>query len=151
MQIAALVLLAIGLIFGCLGYWLYRKVQNMKTWPSVDGTILHSGVENRVSTDQDGTESVSFTPVVEYQYTVGANKHTGTRIGLSERGYGTRRAAEQRLGIYQPGAGVRVKYNPAEPGSAVLEESGAGLAWVFSGTGAAMIVAGILMLASPSA
>ena len=36
MQIAGLVLLAIGLIFACLGYWFYRKVQNMKTWPSVD-------------------------------------------------------------------------------------------------------------------
>lgn len=150
MQIAGLVLLALGLIFACLGYWLYRKVKGMKTWPFVEGAILNSRVESRVSTDQDGTESTSFTPVVEYRYTVDAHTYGGTRIGLTERGYGTRRGAEQRLGIYRPGATVRVKYNPADPSSAVLEESGAGLAWVFLIIGVAMGIAGLAMLVIPS-
>ncbi len=146
MLIAGLVLFALGVVFAAVGFWFRRKLQRVKTWPSADGNVIESKVVRKVSTDDEGNQSEGYDLAVAYQYAVGERTYTGERIALAETTYGSRQAAEERLARYRPGGAVRVKYDPANPASALLEESGAVLVWVFAGIGAAMLVAGMVLL-----
>ncbi|MFB3828431.1 MAG: DUF3592 domain-containing protein [Bryobacteraceae bacterium] len=147
MLIAGLALLAFSLVFVAAGIWFYRKVQQVKTWPSVSGTILEAGVVRKVSKDEEGNESVGYALAVTYQYAVAGQSYTGTRIALAETTHGSHKAAENQLAKYPLGGTVQVKYDPAAPGSALLEESGALLGWIFAGIGIVIAVIGIVLLA----
>ena len=75
--------------------------------------------------------STTYTPVVEYTYTVNGATLQGKRLspgGTMSYDYNT---AQGILSRYQPGQPVTVHYDPANPTQAVLETKAAGSLLLF--------------------
>jgi hypothetical protein len=121
------IIMSIGLGLFLLGFFQRRKVSASRSWPATTGQISAGRVEvthNRG--DEDTADSITYTPVVQYQYWTGNQWLYGDRIGFVGRGFSTQRQAQAVLANYPVGATVTVYFNPAKPAQAVLERTAAG-------------------------
>lgn len=87
-----------------------------RQWPSAAGTITAAEVR-REGTSRNAT----YVPVVRYEYEVDGRKHVGDRLRAGYLKVGWRSTAERMLQPYPVGAGVPVRYDPADPDSSLLE------------------------------
>ena len=99
-------------------------------WPTAAGTVTMSDVIEEEIEDTDNDKS-SIRKIHRYQvdlryaYQVGKRDFTGFAPNGGWTGvYGTREAAEKAAAQYTNGQPVVVYYDPAQPGSAVLEPGG---------------------------
>ncbi len=112
---------AVGAFF-CLvggpisGYFLtmiFLEAQASGSWPAVSGTILKAEV---------GTTGVDrYFADVRYNYRVGANEFTGSRIRASDGEFDVRDGAEQAIRGLSVGQAIPVFYNPTDPKQALLK------------------------------
>lgn len=110
-----------GVVSLVLGIRNRRKGAESENWPVTDGIITKTWVSESTSTDEDGWNTYSYTPEVEYQYQLGANTFTSKKISFgSTRSYGQRRKAQKELEAYPINGRVRVYYNPNNPSEAIL-------------------------------
>jgi hypothetical protein len=91
-------------------------------WPTAPGTINHSSIAERYSTDADDNETVSYVAKVRYSYSVGHRYYQGDRVSFG----GTMGDSEGRIARsistkYPVGRPVSVRYDPTHPQRAVLE------------------------------
>jgi len=103
-----------------------REARESVAWPTAPGTILESAVEPREgvpATDQRPTKTSwrSHRAQVRYRYTAGGAERIGTRIEVYQRFHATPEEAARQLAPYPAGAAVTVRFDPADPSSAVLE------------------------------
>ncbi len=107
------------------GIFIYRRSQQgsaakqaTQSWPATTGTVLTSSVQSK----RTGT-SISFYPVVVYQYTVNGQSYQSQHIKAGEQFFNIRIIgdAEATVRRYPSGAQVTVYYNPVNPSEAVLE------------------------------
>lgn len=104
--------MVVGLV--CLMVWRSSKAFAVEGWPITEGEIVGTSLHRGWST-RGGTTDFEC----EYAYTVGGRRYTNDRIhyaGSNDRSEEERRAAE-----YTEGTAVTVRYNPADPGDAVIE------------------------------
>jgi hypothetical protein len=120
-----LVFLVIGVIFLIVGLVATKRAKAAQTWPSMPGTVVRSEVVRHESTDEDGSSSVTFEPVVEYNYSVMGQPFTGKRIAFGANRFNYNKAAEIAA-RYVVGARPAVYYNPDKPKDSVLETSASG-------------------------
>ena len=115
-----------GLI--AVALWLRARAAQSRQWPSVEGTVLESRV--------DDAHLEFMKPVLRYRYAVEGRSHVGFRVAFS--GYGvSRRAMADLVRPYAVGQAVRVFYDPARPASAVLDPRGRSdwVYWLLFGLG----------------
>ena len=115
----SIVFTGIGIVIALFGYTTYKTGVESTDWPTVDGVIIRSEIEQQtVTTEKDGkkkTEVKSY-PKIAYQYQVGGQEYKGTKISfLSSSGN-----ANQIVSQYPKGKTVRVYYNPDKLKQAVL-------------------------------
>lgn len=104
-----------GTALVALSLWLRARSSQSRQWPSVEGTVLASRV--------DDTHLEFMKPVLRYQYAVDGRSYVGFRVAFS--GYGISRQSMARLvQPYSLGQQVRVFYDPGNPASAVLDNRG---------------------------
>ena len=120
-----LVFLVLGVIFLIVGLVATKRAKAAQFWPSMPGTVVRSEIVRHDDTDSDGSSSVSYEPVVEYDYAVMGQPFTGKRIGYGANKFNYKKAAEIAA-RYPVGAQPAVYYNPDKPKDSVLETSGAG-------------------------
>ncbi len=144
-------ILATVFLWAGLGNTWYGWVS--EAWPTAEGRILVSEVEEVLSTRQDrfnGTDLASptprgpivrYRPVIEYQWQVGGNLYERDRRNFSAAvAYEeTREAAEVIAAPYVVGERVSVYYDPDQPSRGILEP---GPHW--DGFGVSVVVAMIL-------
>jgi len=80
-----------------------------------DGVIVSSKLEQH--SDSEGT---SYTPAVEYRYSVGRQEHVGRRINYSWVATSSQ-GARQAIAQYPAGQRVTVYYDPRRPEDSLLE------------------------------
>ena len=132
-------LLGLGLfLFGFFQYW---KVRRSQSWPSVPGTVTGTSIRRDESRDEDGID-VTYVPVVEYQFAVGETWFRGNRLRFDDRGYGSRKKAQEALAGFPVGTPVAVFYNPHKPSQCVLERKQTG-GWVVMAVGVLFLLATI--------
>ena len=92
-----------------------------KTWRPVAGTVLTSSVISR-TIGPDGNQSTLYSPLVNYQFQVGATMHTGTQLRPGDALDPSHRFSSERpeeaatiAGRYPSGAAVTVYYDPEDP------------------------------------
>jgi hypothetical protein len=92
-----------------------------KTWRPVAGTVLTSSVISR-TIGPDGNQSTLYSPLVNYQFQVGATMHTGTQLRPGDALAPSHRFSSERpeeaaaiAGRYPSGAPVTVYYDPDDP------------------------------------
>jgi hypothetical protein len=107
-------------------------------WPTAPGRVTAAVMHTRTNFSSDGAPTVSYQPVVDYDYAVIGAPYHASRIAFGADSFG-RRQAEAVLAKYPPGSAVRVYYNPEKPDEAVLEQSA-------KGTLVFMIVGGLFTL-----
>jgi Protein of unknown function (DUF3592) len=97
----------------------------LRNWQGVQGRILASEIERRRSSSGNGGTSISYYPVVIYEYEVGGRRYQGRRLSFgTEIGWGGfTNQAQKKVAQYPPGSIVPVYYNPENPNDAVLEVS----------------------------
>ena len=102
-------------IFLGIIFFTRRKVAQAAGWPSTLGTVTHSTIEMR-SSSEGGTTPY---PVVHYAYQVMGQPYQANKVmpGMEVGGSGARKVVER----YPMGAQVMVYYNPEKPSEALLE------------------------------
>lgn len=99
-----------------------RKAEAAGTWPSAPGVVQTSAVREKVESDSEGDSETAYYPEVGYRWTVQGQDYAGRRIAFGEAPRFAREAAAQAIcARYPVGAAVSVRYNPDQPGEAVLE------------------------------
>lgn len=142
--IFSLVFLSLGVIFLVMGVVATRRSKTALTWPVIPGAILMTDIVRHEDTDSDGIGSVSFEPLVEYQYSLMGQSYTGKRIAFGANRFNYKKALEI-VSRYPVGAQVNVHYNPEKPKEAVLETSPAG-GKLFTIFGTCMLAVGVVVL-----
>jgi hypothetical protein len=120
--------LCFGLAALILFLAIHRRSKRAQGWPSVRGTVVKSEVEmfrERI----DGSLTTSYRPVVEYSYRVRDRDYRSNQIKLGVTVSGSQAAAAKTAGKYRAGSTVDVHYDPANPGTAALENP-TGMTWL---------------------
>ena len=144
---AVFILVGAGLIV--LAVVQQRKANATKAWPTAPGVILSSRLESHYSHDSDGGSSITYSPEVEYSYTVDGQMHIARQLAVGKANY-DHFVASRKLTPYPQGAQVTVHYDPADPNNAVLETKAAGgvvlltIGFIFAGVGVAFLIVQLL-------
>ena len=125
------------------GLGLRDLANDSATWPTADGVVVTAEVVERSSRGGD-----EFEPRIAYAYVVTGRPYTGHVVRSGGFEYGNRARAEAKLAEYPVGSAVTVRYDPGDPGRAVLEPGGGGDWWLFTGAGIASAVTGAFLLAA---
>jgi len=115
-----IVLFAFGLLnagFLTAIFFLRRKMRQVRTWPSVMGSVLSSSVVYR--SDSEGGRTAY--PNVNYSYQVSGQAYQNAKIKPGPEIGGS--GAGKVVATYPAGTQVMVYYNPQNPAEAVLEKS----------------------------
>jgi hypothetical protein len=117
-------------LFVLMFFFAIRKgMKQSAKWPTVRGQVVKSGTEQFSDTDSDGKSRTMHRPVVEYTYQVHGHAYHGTQIQLMTEVSGSENYAQKKAGKYPAGSSVTVLYDPANPGTAALENS-TGMTWI---------------------
>ena len=114
--------LGLGLFFLNLQLRAMGAARRSKTWPSVTWQIVCSEIQ-RVVTNEEGSEVVSYRPHVEFSYPVAGVAYRSNHIRHGGGTYlsGLKWLANSYVRRYQAGMPVQVSYDPIKPSDAVLE------------------------------
>ncbi|NNF98209.1 MAG: DUF3137 domain-containing protein [Desulfobacteraceae bacterium] len=122
----AILFTGIGIVIALSGYSAYKTGVESRTWPTVDGVIIKSEIEEQTSTTGEGankkTEVKSYAKIA-YEYRIDGQKFESKKISFSQ----TSGNAKQVVDRYRKGTSVRVYYNPDKPKQAVLVAGNSGL------------------------
>lgn len=115
-------LVFIGGIFATIfGIRNRRKASASQNWPAAAGVIANAWVQENQDTDEDGYTSTTYTPKWEYQYKVGQETYSSSRISFGGvTGYGRRKKAQEELNRFPVNSQVRAYYDPTNPSDSVL-------------------------------
>jgi hypothetical protein len=111
-------------------YRVYQEARQSERWPTSDGEITRSEVEER---KEDLTKTV-YWPKVQYRYTVAERVYEGTRVNFDESGSQYSGRIESLVKRFPLGAKVPVYYDrptPRRPCSIRACRSGSGSASEF--------------------
>lgn len=112
------------LIFGGLGYFLYKQNQKAKAvqqaslaWRQTTGTVIRSRVE------VSGGETTSVSPRIIYQYEVNGQTYQNDQLKAGDRFWRvtSSQSAYETVDRYHVGLQVTVFYNPNNPAESALE------------------------------
>lgn len=127
----------VAIIFGIRNR---KKATESQNWPKVMGKITRAEIVEELDTDEEGFTSKTYKPEIEYQYTVGDNEFTSTRISFGgTRTYSSNKKAEETLTNYPLNESVSVFYNPQDSSESVLIQGTKGTM--------GLIIVGIVFLA----
>jgi hypothetical protein len=129
----------IGLIM-LLAYFRARvQATASQTWPSVPGQIVTSEVRHSTSSS-DGHSSTTYSPHIEFTYTVNEQTYQGKHIGFGLT-ISTSSISDARKMVYRFAVGSthKVFYNPQNPVEAVLERK-------IENSGSALLMAILFLL-----
>jgi hypothetical protein len=143
-MVGTLITSLIACVFLAIAAWAFRSVRARRLWPVAPGAVTGGAIRQRTSGVGDD-ESVTFVPVVEYRYQIGAVAYTGSGIGFGEIGYGSRGRAEKVLARYPVGSAIDVYYNPAKPAQTFLEAGGGAIAWSMLAVGVAILMVAVVL------
>jgi Protein of unknown function (DUF3592) len=117
------------------------ELRRAKSWAQISGRIVRSQMEVQRHQFSGEQETVKNVPAVEYEFTVGARKVIGRRIGIGDDALAQPEATLKR---YPVGASVTVYYDAKDPTRCVLERGGPDISKREAATGC---VFGLVLLA----
>lgn len=92
-----------------------------QSWPQAPGTIIEARVGEHTSSGRRGAQSVSYRPRVTARFDVDGRTWRTQTIRFNYLEGGSKDEAAAVAGRYKVGATVPVRYEPGNPGHAVLE------------------------------
>ena len=152
-----LISVGVGLIFAVIGIvmlFMGRRERALakaaSAWSTIGGTVTASRIDHQTRTHRRQGRTytrTTYTPVVEYTYSVGGRALSGTRIFPGSTLSYDLGTAQGIVNRYQAGQPATVHYDAADPTNAVLETSARSgnllmiLGAVFTAIGVVVLVA----------
>ncbi len=100
-----------------------RSFQGTANWPKAAGQVVRAFVYRHERQTPKET-SITFTPVVEYAYSVAEQRYTSEKRDFAPYDCATftdERKAKEIVAAFPPGKAVTVRYNPVVPAQAALK------------------------------
>jgi hypothetical protein len=118
---ALLSLLAIGLV--ALAIHLHVVASTARDWSSTAGVVVASYIRKTGAGNAgEAGDTDTYSPVVKYEYRVGSDPYTGSKIGFGDFFYNWY-SSKSRVRAYPKGSNVTVYFDPQDPSSAVLDRT----------------------------
>lgn len=108
----------------------YRRFSEARNWPSAVGKIIVSKVVRHEDSDTEGKRL--HKPLIEFAYRVDGKDYRSHQLQLGSSTAASQSWAKGITAKYLVGAAVEVRYNPADPGDAALENP-VGILWLALG------------------
>ncbi|MDH3217219.1 MAG: DUF3592 domain-containing protein [Candidatus Krumholzibacteria bacterium] len=154
--LVSVVFVAAGIAMTIRGKGVLGDAKASATWPAAYGKIVTSQVTKKShQSRRNGRQrtTVTYWANLSYRYDVDGLRYTSDTVSFGEYGSDDPEHARDVVHRYPEGKEVEVHYNPTDPEVAVLEPGvsrssylALGLGLVFSITGAALLVGGIIRL-----
>jgi hypothetical protein len=109
----------------------YRRFSEARDWPRAVGKVLVSRVGRHQGGDTEGKGRL-YSPLIEFAYRVDGNDYRSRQIQLGTSTAASESWAKGITAKYPVGAAVEVRYNPADPSDAALENP-TGILWLALG------------------
>ncbi len=123
------IFIGVGAALG-MQFTIMQTASETESWPSVQGTVLESRVEE--SRDNDGERM--YSAYVRYRYEVNGEPYTSDQINIFQGSTGSRRPAQNTVNEYRVESPVEVFYNPDAPADALLQVGATTLLkWLYRG------------------
>ena len=121
-------IMAMGVLLMAAGLYAFtQEPSNTSGWPSVEGTILDSGVNSSSPYGIRGPRIVDYHIWVRYEYVVAGKRYEGSnrRLILSAVAGSTSEWEMRRVSRpeYSRGSRIRAYYDPGKPSHTVLDPS----------------------------
>ncbi|MDO9088334.1 MAG: DUF3592 domain-containing protein [Anaerolineaceae bacterium] len=119
----ALIFLGLGIMLVVLNRKNQKKADVSYSWPSTPGRLVSAEVKQSLSVeDEFGQSKPIYYPEVRYEYEVNGRTFPGKRLsfGGSET-FANGNDASNRIAGFEPGAVLKVYYDPNDPGKSVLD------------------------------
>jgi len=142
--------LVYGSIFAVVGYYIvahlamapYHLGQESKSWPTVQGKIIHSAMAR--STSSQG--KTTYSPNIQFTYQVDGKGYQSNQVGV-EPGPGASSSSDpsdvsETVARYPVGKLVTVYYKPSEPALGVLQPGVSTVTWWLLDAGGLLIFIG---------
>jgi hypothetical protein len=135
-----LFLLVLGILLFFAGRGYAKTSHEKKRWPTVAG---HTTGKTKMEPARSIGSPPLFHPLMEYTYRVEGTSFTSWQV-YSHQTASDPRSCERLFKRLQ--GEVTVYYNPADPGQSFLVLCSMAWVWLFRGVGAALVLAGLLIL-----
>ncbi len=125
-----------------------RSFQGTANWPKTAGQVVRAFVYRHERRTPKET-SITYTPVVEYAYTVGEQRYTSGKRDFAPYDCATftdERKAREIVAAFPAGKAVTVRYNPVVPAQAALKVEKPKMHNTVLLFGVANVVMGVLMI-----
>lgn len=139
----AVVFLGFGLVFLGKGLLLLWRGWATKEWPQTTGRVVYSGIENRLSSDDNGYKTV-YRARIRYTYDVKGEPFSSEGVRYKDVETSLRAKIDQILREYPVGSEVEVFFNPGAPQESVLEPGVAAFDYIFLVVGFVITAIGLL-------
>lgn len=135
----ALLMLLLGIALTAFGVISIQKALASKSWPTTEGKVTASDV----SSERDSDGKTMYKAEVRYAYTVNGKSYESDKIKMISSSSSSSGMEQKTAGKYPVGATVKVRYNPSNPGTAVLEAGLQIVHWLLMVFGILLDLAGI--------
>ncbi len=114
------------------------------SWPECQGTVISSDIKQETKTDSYEKQIVIYRAHVVYSYSVNGKTFKSNRIAFESYSTNLKGEALAVVDKYPLGKTIMVYYDPANPGSSILEKSASNAAFFVIGIGCLCTFLGIL-------
>ena len=90
-------------------------------WPTTLATVIYTEIASEDGTTRRGAPDARYVPVVAYQYEVDGTAHQAARLRFGDSSEPSIERAKETIDKIPLGAGIEIRYDPANHGDATIE------------------------------
>ncbi len=139
-----LVLLLVGATISVLGVRGLVLAIASKQWPSAEGTIISSSVEESHGTDSNHRPTTFYHVRISYRFVVDGRNYSGNRVAFGDIGRGDPKYSRAVVSRYPRGKNVVVFYRAGDPPECLLEPGVHAQALILPGIGFLLLGLGVV-------
>ena len=143
-RIFPLIFVIIGALVTVFGVKDAQRSWQSTGWPTAAGVVRDSSVEFQSSSDS-GSSGGTYHAKVRYEFTAGAQTHSGKRVAFGDYGSSDPSHAQGIINQYPVGKAVTVYYLAGDPDVCVLEPGMRAQALMMPGFGLLFFLIGVVM------
>lgn len=118
------------------------------SWQPALATVIYSDVASENTTDRKGRVRTRYVPVIAYEYEVDGTAHQAARMRFRDISVADQTAAAEIADRFPVGAGIEIRYDPANPSEATIETEPSGIDYrIISGIALSVLAVAALISA----
>jgi len=147
--ILSLICFVVGGVAVFFGSGQIKAAKQSADWPTVQGTVVSSEVQQERNTSRSNGKSrmkTTYHAEILYDYVANGTTYSANKVSFGQVGGSSPAPARKIVNRYPKGKNVTVYYNPEKPETAVLEPGMSAAVYFLSGFGGIFLFFGLLVL-----